>query len=258
MRVPLSLALAFLTSAAQAADPGEAPWSMADGAYGKDRMAAARAALIKEHGGMTHWFVLADRLEWRSDDSLFADVEGWIGTDEHRLWLKADTEYDLGADDLDEASISALYSRPVAPFWDAQAGIRIDAAGPNSRNWAVLGVEGLAPYFFHVDAALLVSFRGEVAAEIEASTDLLLTQRLILQPRAELAFAAQDIAETGVGSGLSEAELGLRLRYEISRAFAPYVGLSWSRKAGATADFARAAGEDIGGPAFAAGVRLWF
>lgn len=231
---------------------------MADGAYGAERMAQIRKALVREHGGMAHWFVLADRLEYQSNDTALADVEAWYGTDEHRLKLKAETAYDLAADDFEEAELSGLYARPIAPFWDAQIGLRVDAAGENSRNWAVLGVEGLAPYFFHVDAALLVSFHGEVTAEFEASTDVLLTQRLIAQPRTELTFAAQDIPEIAVGSGLASAELGLRLRYEITRAFAPYVGLSYERKAGRTADFARAAGEDPGGAAFVAGVRLWF
>lgn len=258
MRRALAASLACLASAATEADAGEAPWSMADSAYGADRMARSRASLIKEHGGMTQWFVLADRLEYRADSGAFGDVEAWIGSDEGRLWLKAETEYDFEDHALEEAEVSALYSRPITAFWELQAGLRFDAGGAESRNWAVLGVEGLAPYFFHVDAALAVSFHGEVAADIEASTDVLLTQRLIAQPRAELKFAAQDIVETGVGSGLSEAELGLRLRYEATRAFAPYVGIHWSRKVGRTADLARAAGEDPGGAAFVAGVRLWF
>jgi copper resistance protein B len=260
MRGPLLLAAACAAFQGEpaAAQSNDAAWSMADGAYGAERMAQVRRALVKEHGGMAHWFVLADRLEYQSGDAALADIEAWYGTDEHRLKLKAETAYDFAADAFEEAEISALYAKPIAPFWDAEIGLRVDAAGENSRNWAVLGVEGLAPYFFHMDAVLLVSFHGEVAAEIEGSTDVLLTQRLILQPRAELTFAAQDIPEIEFGSGLASAELGLRLRYEISRTFAPYVGLSWERKVGRTADFARAAGEDPGGAAFVAGVRLWF
>ncbi len=258
MRAALALGFVIAAPAALAADPQREPWSMADSAYGAERMAAARAALRREHGGMVHSYFLADRLEWESDNELLADVEGSIGVDEHRFRLKAETAYALDTDTFEDASVTALYARPIAPFWDAEAGIRFDASGADSRNWAVLGVEGLAPYFFHVDAELLFSFHGEAAANIEATTDVLLTQRLILQPRMELSFAAQDIAATGIGAGLSEAELGLRLRYEIKREFAPYIGLSWSRKIGRTADFARAAGEDPGGAAFVAGLRLWF
>lgn len=258
MRGPLAI-LVFCGAfdGGAAAQAQNDPWSMADGAYGAERMAEVRRALIKEHGGMTHAFALADRLEYQSSDAFLADVEAWIGTDEHRLKFKAETVYDLDADAFEEAELSALYARPIAPFWDLQAGLRVDAED-NGRNWASIGVEGLAPYFFHIDAALLISFHGEVAADLKASTDILLTQRLVAEPRAELTLAAQDIAEAEIGSGLSKAELGLRLRYEITREFAPYIGVSWERKTGRTADFARAAGDDVGGPAFVAGVRLWF
>lgn len=201
----------------------------------------ARAALVKEHGC-----------------AFLSDVDGRIGTGEHRIWLKSDAPYSLVTDDLEEASISALYSRPVAAFWHAHIGIRGDATGANSRNWAGIGLEGLAPYFFHVDAAVRVSFHGEVVADIESSTDVLLTQRLVLQPRIELDFAAQDIVEIGTGAGLTVAELGLRLRDEIRREIAPYVGVSWTHATGRTADFVRAAGEDAGGASFVAGLLLRF
>lgn len=253
---PLLLLLALPAPAA-----AQDAWGMADGVWGAETMARAREALVREHGGMRHWFLLADRLEHRlhdGDSAFLADLEGWWGTDEHRLWLKSETEYDVAADEFEKAKVEALYARPVAPFWDVQAGVRVDAAGEGERVWGVVGVEGLAPYFFHVDAALYVSGRGEFAADVEASTDVLLTQRLVLQPRAEVSFAAEDMIDRRTGAGLSTAELGLRLRYEFRREFAPYVGVEWERAVGRTADFARADGEPPGAIHFVAGVRLWF
>lgn len=254
-------ALLLLAAAAAPTASAAQQWGMADGVYGAEAMRRSRAAVVEEHGGMRHGMALADRLEYRREDGgdgALADLEGWWGTDEHRLWLKAEIERDFDRGEFKEARIEALYSRPVAPFIDLQAGVRVDAAGEGRRTWAVLGAEGLAPYFIHVDGALYVSGRGEVAARLEGTTDVLLTQRLILQPRVELAFAAQDIPGARVGAGLSSADAGLRLRYEIRRSFAPYVGVSWERDVGAAADLARAAGDDAGAVAFVAGVRAWF
>ena len=122
----------------------------------------------------------------------------------------------------------------------------------------MFGVQGLAPYWFEVDAAAFVSDDGDVSARLEAEYELFLTQKLILQPRAELDFAVQDVPELGIGSGLSTAEAGLRLRYEFRREFAPYIGVSWRRAFGETADFTRADGEDVESISFVAGLRLWF
>lgn len=129
--------------------------------------------------------------------------------------------------------------------------------GPD-RTYATLGFEGLAPYWFEVDGALFLSNKGDVSGRIEGYYDQRITQKLILQPMAELNLAVQDVPENGIGSGLSDMELGLRLRYEIVREFAPYVGVEWTRKFGDTARFARAAGEGASGVSFAMGVRAWF
>ena len=126
------------------------------------------------------------------------------------------------------------------------------------RTFGVIGVQGLAPYWFELDTAIFISGDGDISARIEAEYDLLITQRLILQPRTELNFAVQSVADAGVGSGLSTAELGLRLRYEFSRQFAPYAGVNWVRSVGETADSARAGSEDVGAVSVVAGVRLWF
>ena len=152
---------------------------------------------------------------------------------------------------------TALWSRAIAPFFDFQAGVRQDLTGPE-RTHAVIGIQGLMPYRFEVDAAAFVSTKGDVTARIEGELDQRITQRLILQPRAELALSAQDIPELGIGAGLDRIEAGLRLRYEFAREFAPYVGVSQEWRIGDSADFARAAGEDPSVTNYVVGVRFWF
>jgi copper resistance protein B len=166
------------------------------------------------------------------------------------------------SDSHGEAEVQALYSRLVAPFWDMQAGLRYDRAFGSGRDrdraFGVLGVQGLASYGFDTELALFVSDGGDVSARAKFEHDLLLTQRLVLQPRAEINAAAQRARAWGVGRGINDVQLGLRLRYEIRREFAPYVGVEWTRKLGDTADLARAQGADVSVPALVAGVRLWF
>jgi copper resistance protein B len=151
-----------------------------------------------------------------------------------------------------------LYSRALDAYWNIQAGVRYDVRPGPERTYASLAVEGLAPYWFDVEAALFLSNKGDLLGRIEGYYDQRITNRLILQSRAELNFAAQDVRETGIGSGLSDAELGVRLRYEIAREFAPYVGVTWERKMGDTARFSREAGEERTGAGLVAGVRFWF
>ncbi|HOP19892.1 MAG TPA: copper resistance protein B, partial [Amphiplicatus sp.] len=175
-----------------------------------------------------------------------------------KLWIKTEGAYDLESDSFGEGEVQALWSRAIGSFFDFQTGVRRDfAAGPD-RTYGVIGVQGLVPYLFEIDAAAFVSGHGDVTARVELEYELLITQRLILQPRAELELSAQDAPELGLGSGVTSAELGARLRYEIRRRFAPYVGLSWERSVGGTADLARLAGEDVGETSFVAGVRFWF
>lgn len=205
-------------------------------------------------------FVEADQLEYRAsdgEDALSWEAQGWFGGDYHKLWVKTEGN-DLIDGPVTNAELQLLYSHAITAFWDLQAGIRYDARPDPSRGLAVLGIQGLAPYFFEVDAAVFVSDEGDVSARAEAEYELLLTQRLILKPSAELSVAVQEVKELGIGSGLSEVELGLRLRYEIVREFAPYIGVSWERKIGRTEDVARRQGEDVSDLAFVAGVRIWF
>ena len=261
-RLTTALAAASIALAAPAfAQAPATPGAQADAYWDKDDQARARRALYREHGGGINWFALADRLEYQSAEgspALLFDGQGWWGTDRNKLWLKSEIEYDFREDRFEEAELQALWSRPIARYFDVQAGFRRDFAPDPSRNYAVLGVQGVAPYWFEIDAAVFVSGHGDVTARIEAEYDFLLTQRLIAQPRTELNFAAQDVAALGIGSGLSTVELGLRLRYEIRREFAPYIGVNWERSVGATADFARSAGDDPGAISLVAGVRLWF
>jgi copper resistance protein B len=224
-------------------------------------MAQKRAdKLIAEHGGYTGYMVLFDRLEYRAVDGRDGyawDAEGWYGGDYNRVWLKTEGEGEFGGH-VESAEVQALYSRAVNPWFNLQAGVRYDIRPKPDRAHLVLGVQGLAPYWFEVDAAAFLSNRGDLTARLEAEYDQRITNRLILQPRVEFDLAAQDVPELGIGAGLSSAEAGLRLRYEIKREFAPYVGVQYERRFDKTADFARSAGDDVGGWAVLVGLRSWF
>ena len=226
-----------------------------------DPMAASLDALRHETGGQRQLSVMVDRLEYRSEDGHDAatlEAGAWYGGRLNRLWIKAEAEYSFDETAFEEARLEALWSRAVSPYFDIQAGLAHDLAPAAGRSHAVLGLQGLAPYWFEVDAAAYLSDRGELTAGLEAEYELHLTQRLILQPRAELGWSADAIPELGTGAGITGAEAGLRLRYEIVRQFAPYAGLDWHRAFGETADFARAAGEPVDGAVLVAGVRMWF
>jgi copper resistance protein B len=245
--------LFFATTSANAQDA-------ADVYYGSDEMKAARAALRKGVGGQSYLFLMADRLEYQSGDAESAiwDVQGWYGTDRHKVWIKSEGEYALDTNETEESEVQLLYSRAISPFFDLQAGVRQDFGPGDQPTWGVVGIQGLAPYWFEVDASLYVSDEGDFTAQIEAEYEFLLTQRLILQPRAELNVALQEIEALGVGAGFNNVELGLRLRYEIKREIAPYIGISWKRSLADTADIAFSNGDDIENVSFVAGIRLWF
>ncbi len=237
---------------------------------------AARAAETTPGGAPAGWpqpvldsqlhsFVLFDQLEYQSmdgSDALRWDVLGWFGGDYNRLWVETEGEQRTDGDGGEIERIDVQYGRLIAPFWDFQVGLgyqRLYGPGPDQdRVWAVVGLQGLAPYWFEVDANFRVSEDGDVSADLEAEYDLLVTQRLILQPRFETEFAAQEVEEFGLGSGFNSVGLSMRLRYEIRRGFAPYIGISWTRKLGDTADLARAEGEDTDDLALVGGLRFWF
>ena len=205
-------------------------------------------------------FLQADRLEGRTSDGeegYLLDLQGWVGTDTSKFWGKVEGDGIVDGP-LEALEVQALYSRMISPFFDLQVGLRQDVTPDMSRTHAVVGVQGLVPYWFEVDAAAFVSHTGDVTARLEAEYALLFSQRLVLQPRTEVNVAFQEIEALGIGSGLSSAEVGLRLRYEIRRELAPYVGVSWRQTVGGTADFARAAGDRSATTSFVAGLRLWY
>lgn len=232
----------------------------ADRVWGREAMAPARAAMRNEHGGGTFSLIMLDLAEYQvrdGRDGYHWSGEAWFGGDIDRLVLKAEGEGAFG-ERVESAEVQALYSRAIGPYFNLQAGIRHDIRPNPSRTYASIGFEGLAPYWFEVEGALFLSDRGDLLGRIGGYYDQRITQRLILQPRGEINLAAQDMPANRVGAGVSDIELGLRLRYEIVREFAPYLGVAWERKLGTTADFARADGEDPSSTRIVLGVRAWF
>ena len=228
--------------------------------YDPQEMKKARKALRHHHGGQINYFLQADRLEFRRNEGsgpMLFEAQGWVGGDYQRFWFKTEGEYAEGGE-FEEAEVQGLYSRAISPFFDFQAGVRQDLEPGALRTFGVVGFQGLAPYWLEVDTALFVSHEGDVSARLEAEYELRFTQRLIFQPRAEINLAVQNVEELAIGSGLSTAEVGARLRYEFKREFAPYLGISWTRATGRTAQFKLHRGEDPGSFSIVAGLRLWF
>ena len=202
--------------------------------------------------------LMLDKLEIRDTENSYLtalEAQAWIGKDLNKLWLKTDIENHNG--EIEYAEVQALYSHAIAPFWDFQIGIRQDTK-PTARTWSVLGVQGIAPYFFDIDAALFVGEAGRTAARVSAEYDLRFTQRLILSPELEINIYGQNDIEAGTGSGLSNINARLHLRYEIRREFAPYIGVDWNKKFGETANFSRHKNETISDTQWVMGLRIWF
>lgn len=237
----------------------EGPAHAADSVWGAERMATARADNHAEHGDMTTGTIMVERLEARIADGRGAylwDVQEWYGGDIDKLVLKSEGEGDFGGG-VDDAEVQALWGHAIGPYFDLQAGVRLDLQ-PDTRSHLALGVQGLAPYMWELDGTLFISEKGDVTARVEGEYDQKITQRLIVQPRVEMEFSAQDIPERDTGAGIVKVEAGLRLRYELAREFAPYIGVGYEARLGQTADIARAAGEDPDGIALLLGVRGWF
>ncbi len=236
------------------------PGHAADTVFDPSEMGGAREELRAEQGALTAYSVQIDQLEVRignGEDGYRWDAQGWYGGDINKLWITTEGEGGFG-EETEDAEVQALWSRAITPWFDVQSGLRYDFRPEPTRGHLVAGVQGLMPYLFEVDAAAFVSDDGDVSARIEAEYELLMTQRLILQPRAEVNVAAQEVAELGIGSGVNDVELGVRLRYEFAREFAPYVGVHWERKLGETADFARDEGESVDNLFFVTGLRIFF
>ena len=185
------------------------------------------------------------------------DGEGFYGGDINRLWLKSEGEGEFGRG-IDSAEVQVLYSRAIDPYFNLQGGIRQDFGRGPDRTYATIGVEGLAPGMFEVEGALFLSTKGDVLGRVEGYYDQRITQRLILQPRVEFNLSAQDIPALGIGAGFDQIEMGARLRYEIRREFAPYIGIEQSWRTGQGANYARLRGQDPSATSFVAGIRFWF
>lgn len=234
--------------------------NLADRVFDVRDMERARGILGSEHGGTRVSKVMANLLEWQDragGGGYRWDVEGWYGGDINRFVFKTEGEGSR-REGVELAEVQALYSRAVGRYTDLQFGIRHDFEPGPSTTYAAVGFESLAPYWFELEGAAFLSEDGDVRARLEGTYDWRLTQRLVLQPQAELLFSAQDIPEIEIGSGVTHVELGLRLRYEIRREFAPYVGVSFERSLGRTADLARRNGERVENTSLVVGLRAWF
>lgn len=226
---------------------------------------ADRAAVYNAPGGHRvhdsgiNSLLLINQLEWQGGEgegALNWDIKGWVGGDIDRLWLRSEGERSAGR--TESAEVQALWGHAISPWWDLVGGVRQDFKPGDGQTWAAFGAQGMALYNFEAEATVFVGEAGRTAARLEGDYDILLTNRLILQPTAELNFYGRSDPQRGVGSGLSDSELGLRLRYEVHREFAPYVGVTWNRSYGQTAQYARDEGEDTNQVRWVVGVRLWF
>ncbi|MBL8550961.1 MAG: copper resistance protein B [Hyphomonadaceae bacterium] len=250
------------------ASPSPAPSAMVDGGpanaadlyFDRAVMARSREQLRIENGEVITHAVIIDRLETTFDDGdegYAWDVQGRYGGDINRFWWKSEGEGAFDGD-VEHAELQLLYSRAITPYFDLQGGLRQTYRPEGDRTDLVLGVQGLAPYWFEIDGALFVSNEGELTARAQAEYDLRLTQRLILQPRAEVSLSAEEIPEFATGAGVTDVLAGARLRYEITRSFAPYVGVEWSSAVGDTRDLIKANGDDADATRVVLGVRALF
>lgn len=236
------------------------PDHAADLSFDPAAMARAREQLLLENGGMRTTAVFIDRLEagFGDDHESYAwEAQGWHGGDIHRFWWKSEGEGDFGGE-TEFAELQLLYSRAVTPYFDLQAGVRHAYRSEDDRTDLVLAIQGLAPYWFEVSAEAFVSTEGELTARAEAEYDLRLTQRLILQPSAEINASAHDVPELTIASGFTDVELGARLRYEVRRDFAPYIGVEWESALGGTRTLIEANGDDPDAARFVVGLYAFF
>jgi copper resistance protein B len=213
----------------------------------------------KMHDNAINSLTLIDQLEYQNADEgsvLAWDASGWIGNDIDRLWWRSEGERTDGT--TEGAEVQAFWGHAISPWWETVLGVRQDFKPGSPQTWAAAGIQGMALYNFETEATAYLGENGQSAARLEGEYDILLTNRLFLQPRAEANFYGKNDPGRGIGSGLADTELGLRLRYEIVRQFAPYIGVSWGKVYGNTADYVQEEGGDSSEARFVAGVRIWF
>ncbi len=208
--------------------------------------------------------IIFDQLEYRdnNDASLSRwDMQGWYGTDYKKLWIKFEGE-DESSRSSGEFSLETLYSKATASYWDLQYGARYDRAygsdASNERYFGVLGLQGLAPYWFEIESSLYIDQDANLSGRLIASYDLLLNQRLILQPRFELNVSANDLPQFNIGKGINDVQFDLRLRYEFKREIAPYLGITWQKKYGDTEAYTLNEGGSSEFTELVLGIRIWF
>jgi copper resistance protein B len=225
---------------------------------------ADRAAAIPDvtghavHDRSVNYFVLFDQLEWKGSDGGDGgnwDTKGWIGGDRNRFWFR--TEGAGGNGRLDYSQTHAMFGRAISRWWDLVAGVRHNVRPGPAQTWLAVGLQGLAPYWFEVEATAYLGASG-THVRVETEYDLKFTNRLVLQPLVEVEIYGRSDPEHSMGAGLSTVDAGLRLRYELRREFAPYLGVTWQGKYFRTADLARAAGDSVGEARLVVGLRTWF
>jgi copper resistance protein B len=237
---------------------GRAPADARSGDY-SDGIAASPAHGLHLHGSAPAGMLLIDQLEafhGRDANGQGWEAQAWYGNDSDKLWLRSEGERSRGRPE--DGNVEAFWNRNVATFWSTQLGVRHDFGEGPTRDWAAFGVQGLAPYWFEVEATAYVGPGGRTAARLRAEYELLFTQQLILQPEAEINLYGRNDPQRRLGRGISDVQFGMRLRYEIRRQFAPYIGVNWMRRVGTSADYARQDRQPVLDRQIVAGVRVWF
>ena len=237
---------------------GRAPADARSGDY-SDGVAASPVLGMHMHGSVPVGMLLVDQLEAfhdRNANGQSWEIQGWYGNDADKLWLRSEGERSRGK--LEDGNVEAFWNHSMDTFWNTQLGVRHDFGEGPASNWAAFGLQGLAPYWFELEATGYVAAGGRTAARLRAEYELLFTQRLILQPEAEINLYGKNDPRRRIGSGISDVQFGLRLRYEIRRQFAPYVGVNWIRRVGSSADYARQDRQSVLDRQIVAGVRIWF
>lgn len=232
----------------------------ADEYYSAEAMENSREILRRNVGEQKFLSLFVDHFEYTERDgnnSIVGDAQLWFGNDEHKFGVKLEGEYDLEESVTEELEVQALYHRPINPFWNLQIGLRHDFKPEPVRDYFVLGLEGEAPYGIEMDAAFFLNDKSDFSFRLKSEYDLRFTQRLILQPKIEVNYAISDDTIRGIGEGFYNVNFALRLRYEIKREFAPFIGVSWDKAYGETDDLLQAAGKDDGF-SVVMGIKFWY
>jgi len=261
---PTANATAADAIATQAGAYANAPTMSPANSHNSQPMSYRQMANLMQMDDTTRFAkVMFDQLEWRNggvnEGRAAWDAQAYYGGDYDKLWIKTEGKYvSQGRTGVHDANVEVLWDRVISTWWNVQAGGRQDFGTGQSRTWAAIGIQGLAPQWFQTEASVFASDEGRTAARLKAQYEVLLTQRLVLQPFAEANFYGHSDPANEIGSGLSDLEVSVRLRYEVHRQFAPYVGVVWLRRFGGTADLVRAAGGEDSDLELTAGLRVWF